>query len=43
MTDGLTLTLGLAYMVTTPQSEAHDRFANFDFVTGRRTSAAPLA
>ena len=34
MSDGLTLTLGLAYMVTTPQSEAHDRFANFDFYTG---------
>jgi hypothetical protein len=31
---GLTLTLGLAYMVTTPQSENHDRFANFDFYTG---------
>lgn len=30
----LTLTLGLAYMVTTPQSEAHDRFSNFDFYTG---------
>ena len=34
MSDALTLTLGLAYMVTTPQSEAHDRFANFDFYTG---------
>ena len=34
MSDSLTLTLGLAYMVTTPQSEAHDRFANFDFDTG---------
>lgn len=32
--DNLTLTLGLAYMVTTPQSEAQDRFANFDFYTG---------
>ena len=32
--NGLTLTLGLAYMVTTPQSEALDRFANFDFYTG---------
>jgi len=32
--DGLTLTLGVAYMVTTPQSEALDRFANFDFYTG---------
>ena len=34
MSDALTVTLGLAYMVTTPQSEAHDRFANFDFDTG---------
>ncbi len=34
MSDALTLTMGLAYMVTTPQSEAHDRFANFDFYTG---------
>jgi hypothetical protein len=33
--NGLTLTLGLAYMVTTPQSEAKDRFSNFDFYTGR--------
>jgi hypothetical protein len=32
---GLTLTLGLAYMVTTPQREAKDRFSNFDFYTGR--------
>ena len=32
--DALTMTLGLAYMVTTPQSEAHDRFSNFDFYTG---------
>ena len=31
---GLTMTLGLAYMVTTPQSEAVDRFSNFDFYTG---------
>ena len=31
----LTLTLGLAYTVTTPQSEAADRFSNFDFYTGR--------
>ena len=30
----LTMTLGLAYMVTTPQTEAHDRFSNFDFYTG---------
>lgn len=33
--DSLTLTLGLAYMVTTPQSEAKDRFSNFDFYTGQ--------
>lgn len=32
--NNLTLTLGLAYMVTTPQSEAKDRFSNFDFYTG---------
>ena len=32
--NSLTLTLGLAYMVTTPQTENHDRFANFDFYTG---------
>ncbi len=32
--NSLTMTLGLAYMVTTPQSEAHDRFSNFDFDTG---------
>lgn len=32
--DELTVTMGLAYMVTTPQSEAKDRFANFDFYTG---------
>lgn len=32
--NSLTLTLGLAYMVTTPQSEAKDRFSNFDFYTG---------
>ena len=30
----LTMTLGLAYMVTTPQTENKDRFANFDFYTG---------
>jgi hypothetical protein len=30
----LTMTLGLAYMVTTPQVENHDRFSNFDFYTG---------
>ena len=30
----LTLTMGLAYMVTTPQTEVHDRFSNFDFYTG---------
>jgi hypothetical protein len=34
VSSSLTLTLGLAYMVTTPQSEAHDRFSNFDFYTG---------
>jgi len=32
--NGLTMTLGLAYMVTTPQTENHDRFSNFDFFTG---------
>ena len=32
--NSLTLTLGLAYMVTTPQTEVHDRFSNFDFYTG---------
>lgn len=32
--NALTMTLGLAYMVTTPQSEVHDRFSNFDFYTG---------
>ncbi|MGH9384442.1 MAG: carboxypeptidase regulatory-like domain-containing protein [Vicinamibacterales bacterium] len=32
--NGLTVTLGLAYMVTTPQTEALDRFSNFDFYTG---------
>jgi hypothetical protein len=32
--NSLTMTLGLAYMVTTPQTEAHDRFSNFDFYTG---------
>lgn len=31
----LTVTMGVAYMVTTPQSEAHDRFSNFDFYTGQ--------
>jgi hypothetical protein len=29
----LSLQLGLAYAVTTPVSEAHDRFSNLDFVT----------
>jgi carboxypeptidase family protein len=33
--NSLTLTMGLAYMVTTPQSEAYDRFSNFDFYTGK--------
>ena len=32
--NGLTMTMGLAYMVTTPQSENYDRFSNFDFFTG---------
>lgn len=32
--NSLTMTLGLAYMVTTPQTEVHDRFSNFDFYTG---------
>jgi hypothetical protein len=32
--NGLTMTLGLAYMVTTPQTENYDRFSNFDFFTG---------
>lgn len=31
----LTLTLGFAYAVTTPQSEAADRFSNLDFATGK--------
>ncbi|MBM3782043.1 MAG: carboxypeptidase regulatory-like domain-containing protein [Acidobacteria bacterium] len=35
VSQSLTLTLGMAYMVTTPQSEAKDRFANFDFYTGK--------
>ncbi len=35
VSDALTLNLGLAYMVTTPQSEAKDRFSNFDFYTGK--------
>ena len=30
----LTFTLGLAYVVTTPQTEAADRMSNFDFYTG---------
>jgi hypothetical protein len=30
----LTLTLGVAYLVTTPQTEESDRFSNFDFYTG---------
>ena len=34
MNNGLTVTLGLAYMVTTPQTENKDRFSNFDFFTG---------
>ena len=29
------MNLGLAYMVTTPQTEAKDRFSNFDFYTGK--------
>lgn len=33
----LTLTLGFAYAVTTPQSEAAERFSNFDFYTGKYT------
>lgn len=32
--NALTLTMGLAYMVTTPQTENKDRFSNFDFFTG---------
>jgi hypothetical protein len=32
--NNVTMTLGLAYMVTTPQTEVHDRFSNFDFYTG---------
>ncbi len=31
----LTMNLGFAYMVTTPQTEAQDRFSNFDFYTGK--------
>lgn len=34
VSDSLTVTVGLAYMVTTPQTENKDRFANFDFYTG---------
>ncbi len=30
-----TLTLGLAYLVATPLTEAADRFSNFDFATGK--------
>ena len=32
--NSLTMTMGLAYMVTTPQTENKDRFSNFDFFTG---------
>ena len=35
VSDSLTMNLGLAYMVTTPQTEAKDRFSNFDFYTGK--------
>jgi hypothetical protein len=35
MRPNLTLNLGIAYSVTTPLSEAADRFANFDFYTGK--------
>ncbi len=35
VSNSLTMNLGLAYMVTTPQSEAKDRFSNFDFYTGQ--------
>src|SRR5262249_41335734 len=34
MNPSLTLTLGVAYLVTTPQTEEADRFSNFDFYTG---------
>ena len=40
---GLTADLGLAYMVTTPQSEAHDRFATSTSTPARPSSAAPSA
>ena len=33
--NSLTMNLGLLYMVVTPQTEAHDRFSNFDFYTGK--------
>jgi hypothetical protein len=33
--NALTLTLGLAYLVTSPQTEEADRFSNFDFYTGK--------
>jgi hypothetical protein len=35
MNNSLTLTLGVAYLVTTPQTEEADRFSNFDFYTGQ--------
>jgi hypothetical protein len=35
VTKDLTLTLGVAWALTTPVTEAHDRQANFDFQSGR--------
>ncbi len=34
LNNSLTLTLGVAYMVTTPQTEAKGRYSNIDFHTG---------
>ena len=39
VTPSLTLNLGLAYGVTTPLSESANRFANFDFKTGKLSIA----
>jgi hypothetical protein len=35
VSNSLTMSLGFAYMVVTPQTEAKDRFSNFDFYTGK--------
>ncbi len=39
VTPKLTLNLGVAYGVTTPLSESANRFANFDFLTGKLSVA----